>query len=114
MREFSSFTDDLEALAEWLTECGVDVVAMESTGVYWIPCLSCSNRAVQGASGQFPAVNITGRKSDVLDCQWLEQQMSSGLSSAAFRPVEDICALRAVARQRDMLAQARQAQWLVA
>jgi transposase len=88
VREFSSFTEDLEAFARWLTENGVDMVAMEATGVYWIPLYE---------------LHVSGRKSDVLDCQWLQQLMSYGLWSAAFRPKEEICVLRSVTRQLDML-----------
>jgi transposase len=107
VREFLTFTQDLEALARWLTECGVDVVAMESTGVYWIPLyelLESRGFTVHLVNARH-VKNVSGRKSDVLDCQWLQQLMSYGLLSGAFRPQEEICVLRAVARQRDMLVQ---------
>jgi transposase len=107
VREFLSFTEDLEALAHWLTQCGVDVVAMESTGVYWIPLyelLESRGFTVHLVNSRH-VKNVSGRKSDVLDCQWLQQLMSYGLLSGAFRPQEEICVLRAVARQRDMLVQ---------
>jgi transposase len=107
VREFLSFTEDLEALARWLTQCGVDVVAMESTGVYWIPLyelLESRGFTVHLVNSRH-VKNVSGRKSDVLDCQWLQQLMSYGLLTGAFRPQEEICVLRSVARQRDMLVQ---------
>lgn len=107
VREFGSFTEDLEALAQWLSECGVEVVAMESTGVYWIPLyelLESRGFTVHLVNARH-VKNVSGRKSDVLDCQWLQQLMSYGLLSGAFRPQEEICVLRAVSRQREMLVQ---------
>lgn len=105
VREFGSFTEDLESIAAWLTECGVDVVAMESTGVYWIALyelLESRGFTVYLVNARH-VKNVSGRKSDVLDCQWLQQLMSYGLLSGAFRPQEEICVLRAVSRQREML-----------
>jgi len=104
MREFPSFTEDLGRLADWLSECGVDTVAMESTGVYWIPLfelLESHGFTVYLVNARH-VKNVSGRKSDVLDCQWLQQLMSFGLLSGAFRPKGDFCALRCVARQRAM------------
>lgn len=78
---------------------------MGPTGVYWIPVLELLESrgfAVFLVNARH-VKNVSGRKSDVLDCQWLQQLMSYGLLSGAFRPTEDICALRAVVRQRDML-----------
>jgi transposase len=105
VREFKSFTADLHALADWLEACGIDTVAMESTGVYWIPLFELleSRGLTVFLVNARHVKNVSGRKSDVLDCQWLQQLMSFGLLSGAFRPKEDICALRAVVRQRDML-----------
>jgi len=105
VREFKSFTEDLEQLADWLVRCGVDTVAMESTGVYWIPLyeiLEARGFTVNLVNARH-VKNVSGRKSDVLDCQWLQQLMSYGLLSGAFRPADEICMLRAVSRQRDML-----------
>jgi transposase len=105
VREFKSFTEDLHRLAEWLSSCGVDTVAMESTGVYWIllyELLESKGFTVYLVNARH-VKNVTGRKSDVLDCQWLQQLMSYGLLSGAFRPADEICALRAVSRQRAML-----------
>lgn len=105
VREFPSFTRDLVALADWLTACGVDTVAMESTGVYWIPLyelLEARGLTVYLVNARH-VKNVSGRKSDVLDCQWLQQLMSFGLLAGAFRPDGDICAVRAVVRHRAML-----------
>jgi transposase len=105
VREFKSFTQDLEALADWLKACDVDMVAMESTGVYWIPLyelLESRGFTVYLVNARH-VKNVSGRKSDVLDCQWLQQLMSYGLLSGAFRPTEEICVLRSVSRQLDML-----------
>ena len=114
VREFGCFTEDLEAMAHWLLDCGVDVVAMESTGVYWIApyeVLESHGLKVYLVNARH-VKNVSGRKSDVLDCQWLQQLMTFGLLSGAFRPEGDVCALRAVSRQRDALLreQARQVQ----
>jgi transposase len=114
VREFASFTEDLERLADWLGACGVDTVAMESTGIYWIPLfelLESRGFTVYLVNARH-VKNVSGRKSDVLDCQWLQQLMSFGLLAGAFRPQGDFCALRCVARQRAMLLgyQARHVQ----
>lgn len=105
VREFRSFTQDLQALAQWLKDCHVDIVAMESTGVYWIPLYELleSHGFVVHLVNARHVKNVSGRKSDVLDCQWLQQLMSYGLLSGAFRPKQDICVLRALSRQRQML-----------
>lgn len=105
VREFKSFTEDLETLADWLRLCEVDTVAMESTGVYWIPLyelLESRGFDVHLVNARH-VKNVSGRKSDVLDCQWLQQLMSYGLLAGAFRPKDEICALRSLTRQRDML-----------
>ncbi len=105
VREFSSFTGELNALADWLEACGVDTVAMESTGVYWIPLfelLESRGLTVLLVNARH-VKNVSGRKSDVLDCQWLQQLMTYGLLAGAFRPAEQICVLRSLYRQREML-----------
>ena len=105
VREFRSFTEDLHRIAQWLSYCGVDIVAMESTGVYWIALyefLESKGFTVYLVNARH-VKNVSGRKSDVLDCQWIQQLMSYGLLSGAFRPADEICALRAVSRQREML-----------
>ena len=105
VREFPSFTADLNALADWLTACGVDTVAMESTGVYWIALFELlESRGFNVLLVNARHVkNVSGRKSDVLDCQWLQQLMTYGLLRGAFRPAEQVCMLRALYRQRGML-----------
>ena len=105
VREFRSFTENLRELADWLSACGVDTVAMESTGVYWIPLyelLDAQGFTVHLVNARH-VKNVAGRKSDVLDCQWLQQLMSYGLLAGAYRPTDDVCALRAISRQREML-----------
>ena len=114
VREFASFTADLQALADWLARCEVDTVAMESTGVYWIPLfelLEARGFTVLLVNARH-VKSVSGRKSDVLDCQWLQQLMTFGLLRGAFRPAEDICVLRALYRQRVSLLreQARHVQ----
>lgn len=107
VREFRSFTEDLNALADWLKECGVDVVGMESTGIYWVPLyelLESRGFTVHLVNARH-VKNVSGRKSDVLDCQWLQQLMSYGLLKGSFRPNEQICALRSTSRDREMLVQ---------
>lgn len=103
VRCFSAFTDSLYALADWLQSLGVEIVAMEATGVYWIALFE-----VLDARGfQVHLVNsratrqVSGRKSDVLDCQWIWQLMSYGLLKGAFRPADAVCQLRSLVRQRD-------------
>jgi len=107
VREFESFTTDLYELANWLSSCGVETVAMESTGVYWIPLyelLESRGFEVKLVDARH-VKNVSGRKTDVLDCQWLQQLHTYGLLNGAFRPNEQVCALRAYLRQRSMLVQ---------
>ena len=105
VREFASFTVDLNALADWLAQCGIKTVAMESTGVYWIPLYELLQRRgfeVLLVNARH-VKNVSGRKSDVLDCQWLQQLHSFGLLRGAFRPDDKVCELRSITRQRAML-----------
>ncbi len=105
VREFASFTADLNALADWLGRCEVKIVAMESTGVYWIPLYELLQRRgfeVLLVNARH-VKNVSGRKSDVLDCQWLQQLLSFGLLRGAFRPDDKVCELRSITRQRAML-----------
>jgi transposase len=107
VREFGTFTTDLEALADWLKQCGVTTVAMESTGVYWIPLFELLERRgfeVKLVDARH-VKNVSGRKSDVLDCQWLQQLHTYGLLAGAFRPPDEVCVLRSYLRQREMLTQ---------
>lgn len=105
IREFSTFTDDLERLADWLIACGITTVAMESTGIYWIPVFEIlDSRGLEVRLVNARHVkNVPGRKSDVLDCQWLQQLHTYGLLRGAFRPADQVCALRAYVRQRGTL-----------
>lgn len=102
VRSFGAFTVDLVALADWLDRCGVRQVAMEATGVYWIPLFELLERRgfevflVNGRQTR----QVAGRKSDVRDCQWIQQLMMFGLLHASFRPADRYCALRAVVRLR--------------
>ena len=103
VREFSSFTEDLHNIANWLLRCQVDTVVMESTGVYWITLydfLESKGFDVRLVDARC-VKNVSGRKSDVLDCQWLQQLHMYGLLSGAFRPPESICALRSLMRHRE-------------
>lgn len=105
VREFKSFTSDLHELVKWLKKCRITTVVMESTGVYWIPLfelLESEGFEVLLVDARH-VKNVSGRKTDVLDCQWLQQLHTYGLLSGAFRPTEQVCALRAYTRQRSML-----------
>ena len=86
VREFEAFTADLYRLADWLSECGVETVVMESTGVYWIPLFGVLEERRLEVMLVDPRriKNVPGRKTDVLDCQWLQQLHTYGLLSGAF------------------------------
>jgi transposase len=105
VRSFGAFTADLHTLADWLTQCGVKSVAMESTGVYWIPLFQIlEERGFEVCLVNARHVkNVPGRKTDVLDCQWLQYLHSVGLLRGSFRPAHIVCALRSYLRHRDML-----------
>ncbi len=105
VREFATFTPDLHHLADWLEQCGVDTVVMESTGVFWIPVFELLEQrgfAVLLVDAR-KVKHVSGRKSDVLDCQWLQQLHTFGLLQGAFRPTDEIVVLRSYLRQRAML-----------
>ncbi len=114
VREFGAMTDDLHAMADWLLQCSVDTVALESTSVQWIPVYEMLEQRglkvwlVDARQMKY----VPGRKSDVQDCQWLQKLMSLGLLRAAFRPSLDVCVALAVARQREVLS-AEQARWVL-
>lgn len=107
VRRFSAFTVDLLALADWLKRCGIETVVMESTGVYWIPLYELlEQRGFQVLLVDPRRLkNVPGRKTDVMDCQWLQQLHTFGLLSGAFRPVEEVVVLRSYLRQRAMLVE---------
>lgn len=111
VRSFSTFTADLQRLADWLKACGVDIVAMEATGVYWIPLfeiLEARGFRVYLVNARH-LKNVSGRKSDILDCQWIQQLLTYGLLSPSFRPPEKIVAIRSLVRHREMLVEYRSA-----
>jgi transposase len=107
VRSFPTFTEDLHLLADWLKRCRVDTVAMESTGVYWIPLfqiLEARGIEVHLVNAQH-VHHVPGRKSDVLDCQWLQYLHSVGLLKASFRPEHAVCEVRSLMRHRENLVQ---------
>ena len=112
VRVFETFTVELYALADWLEACGVDTVAMESTGVYWIPVFEI----LEARGFELYLVNaghlnnVEGKKTDLLDCQWIQTLHTYGLLRASFRPAEEIVALRAYVRHRANLIQDRAKQ----
>ena len=111
VRAFGTFTPDLHALADWLSACGVTTVAMESTGVYWLPIyeiLAARGLEVYLVNARH-LKNVPGRKSDVQDCQWIQRLHSFGLLSASFRPEAEMAVLRAYLRQRAELIEQRAA-----
>ena len=112
VRCFGTFTSELEELAEWLKKCGITSVAMEATGVYWIPLFQILERrgfeVLLVNARQIK--NVSGRKSDVLDCQWIQRLHSFGLLGASFRPADPYCVVRSYLRYRDELVTARSTQ----
>ena len=105
VRQFGAFTRDLMAIVQWLIQCGVRSVAMESTGVYWIPLFQLLEEAglkVYLVNARH-VKNVPGRKSDVRDCQWLQYLHSVGLLLGSFRPAQAICAVRSIYRYRQNL-----------
>jgi transposase len=109
VRSFGNYTADLYAIAKWLGEHQIQTVAMESTGVYWIPlfevleiygfhCLLISSRSLR---------RVPGRKSDVVDAQWIQTLHTYGLLKGSFRPEADLVALRTLLRHRTRLLEHR-------
>jgi transposase len=107
VRAFTTFTPELQRLADWLLACGVTTVAMESTGVYWIPLYEIlETRGLDVVLVNAHHVkNVPGRKTDVVDGQWLQELHSVGLLRGSFRPTAALAALRAYLRHRETLAQ---------
>jgi transposase len=107
VRSFGGFTADLDQLVEWLQRCGIQTVAMESTGVYWIPLA----QKLEAASIEVVLVNtrhlkyVPGRKTDVKDCQWIQRLHSYGLLTGSFRPSQDMCHVRSLMRHRETLVE---------
>ncbi len=105
VRSFGTLTADLHQLADWLVACKITTVAIESTGVYWIPLfqvLEARGLAVCLVNARH-VKNVPGRKTDVQDCQWLQYLHSVGLLHASFRPPAAVCAVRSLLRHRDSL-----------
>lgn len=107
VRVFDTFTEDLNGLADWMEQCGVTTVAMESTGVYWIPLYE-----ILESRGLKPCLvdarhmkNVPGRRTDWQECQWLQYLHSVGLLRSAFRPEDEVCAVRALMRHRKELVE---------
>jgi transposase len=107
VQSFATFTPDLQRLADWLTACRVTSVAMEATGVYWIPIyeiLDARGFEVLLVNARH-LKNVPGRKSDVSDCEWIRELHSVGLLRGSFRPTDAIVALRAYLRHRQTLVE---------
>ncbi len=114
LRQFGMNTPDLQAIAAWLKACGVETVAMESTGVYWIPLyeiLEADHFDVYLVNAR-QAKNLPGRKKDEADAQWLRRLHTFGLLSNSFRPASEMCAVRAYWRHRTDLIEHRAAHIL--
>jgi transposase len=107
VRCFQTFTQDLYALAAWLQRCEIKTVAMESTGVYWIPLfqiLEDRDFEVYLVNARH-VKNLPGRRTDVSDCQWLQFLHSVGLLRPSYRPEQEVCAIRSLLRHRESLVQ---------
>lgn len=105
VQRFGAFTADLYALAEWLRQCQIETVVMESTGVYWIALFEVLEERgfdVKLVDAHY-ARQVPGRKTDAKDCQWLQELHTYGLLRGAFRPEDEVCVLRSYLRQRSML-----------
>ncbi len=111
VRQFGTFTPDLRALVNWLAACQIDTVAMESTGVYWIPIFELLE--TRGLKPQVVNArhlkNVPGRKSDWQDCQWIQRLHTVGLLSGSFCPEAEMCGLRSYLRHRATLLEYRAA-----
>lgn len=104
VRRFDTFTTDLYSIADWLKEKGIQTVAMESTGVYWIPLFQVlEERGFQVCLVNARHLNNVPGKTDVADCQWIQYLHACGLLQASFRPEQAVCAVRALLRHRENL-----------
>jgi transposase len=113
VQAFRTTTPELMRLADWLAEEGVESVAMESTGVYWIPLYELLEaRGVEVVLANSRMLSrVPGRKTDMLDCQWIQRLHSCGLLKGAFRPNESICRWRTLVREKNMMERER-ADWV--
>lgn len=102
IRVFLTFTEDLRRLVDWLVQCKITTVAMESTGVYWIPLYQMlEDRGIRVCLVNARHMkNVPGRRTDWHECQWIQYLHSVGLLRAAFRPPQAICAIRGLLRHR--------------
>jgi hypothetical protein len=109
VRAFGTYTADVDAVADWFGDRGLLTVAMESPGVYWIPrCETLEARGLRCCLSSAQAIQyVPGRKSAVLDCQWMQTLHSYGLLKASFRPAADLVALRTLVRHRAQLLEQR-------
>jgi transposase len=106
VRTFGTLTKDLHALADWLRDCGVTTVAIEATGVYWVPLYEIlEERGLAPRLIDSRSIGRRNKKTDVLDCQWIRQLHTYGLLDAAFRPPATLLVVRALMRQRKMLVE---------
>jgi len=107
VRKCGTFTSDLDQMAEWLVSCGITTVAMESTGVYWIPVYEAVERHGMEACLVDPRnmKNVPGKRTDFHECQWIQHLHSLGLLQAAFRPESGVRAVRALMRHRQDLVE---------
>jgi transposase len=113
VREFGATTSELVRLAEWLAESAVESVALESTGVYWIPLFELlESRGMEVILTDTRHLSrVPGRKTDVVDCRWIQRLHSCGLLQGCFRPGEAICRLRSLVRSKAVLV-AERSDWL--
>ena len=113
VERFGTTTPELLRLADWLKEQGVETVAMESTGVYWIPLFEIlDSRGFEVVLANARQIsNVPGRKTDMIDCQWLQLLHACGLLRGSFRPSDDICQLRALIRERNTMVEQR-SDWI--
>lgn len=113
VQRFGTTTPELLRLSDWLKEQHIATVAMESTGVYWIPLFEI----LESRGFQVHLVNarqishVPGRKTDMLDCQWLQLLHACGLLRGSFRPDDEICRLRALIRERNSIVEQR-SDWI--
>ena len=113
VERFGTTTPELNRLADWLKQEGVETVAMESTGVYWIPLFEIlDSRGFEVVLANARQVkNVPGRKTDLFDCQWLQLLHACGLLRGSFRPSDDMCRLRALIRERNTMVEQR-SDWI--
>jgi transposase len=115
VREHLTFTEDLKEMARWLKECGIKSVAMESTGVYWIPVydILAQNGLDVILVNAYYLKTVPGKKTDVKDCQWIQQLHAYGLLHGSFRPDNEGVELRGYVRQRSRLVELASQQVLL-